>query len=82
MPGITFWKGDENLGPVYKKPFYEILSTLLVIACILDLLVHIKYRTYILTLFYEMKTISLIGRMGYKKIRLFIGTVLILKMYI
>ncbi len=26
MSGITFWKGDENLRPVYKKSFYEILK--------------------------------------------------------
>ncbi len=26
MSGIKFWKGNENLRPVYKQPFYEILS--------------------------------------------------------
>jgi hypothetical protein len=25
MSGIKFWKGDGNLKPVHKKPFYEIL---------------------------------------------------------
>jgi hypothetical protein len=28
MSGITFWKGNENPSPAYKKPFYEILSCL------------------------------------------------------
>jgi hypothetical protein len=37
MSGIKFWKADANLRPVYKKPFYEILSG------ILDFLVHRKY---------------------------------------
>jgi hypothetical protein len=26
MCDIKFWKGDENLRPVYKNPFSEILS--------------------------------------------------------
>ncbi len=26
MSGIKFWKGDENLRPIYKKTFYDILS--------------------------------------------------------
>ncbi len=26
MCGIKFWKGNENLGSVYNKPFFEILS--------------------------------------------------------
>jgi hypothetical protein len=26
ISGIKFWKGDENLRPVYKRPFYGILS--------------------------------------------------------
>jgi hypothetical protein len=26
MSGIKFWKGDENLRPVNKKPFFKILS--------------------------------------------------------
>jgi hypothetical protein len=25
MSGIKLWKGDENLRPVHKKPFYEII---------------------------------------------------------
>jgi hypothetical protein len=30
MSGIKFWKGDENLRPVYKKPFYRNIDWLLV----------------------------------------------------
>ncbi len=48
MSGIKVLKGYENLGPVYKKPFYEILSgdfLHLDFACILDFTVHRKYRT-------------------------------------
>jgi hypothetical protein len=26
ISGIKLWKGDENLRPVNKKPFYEVLS--------------------------------------------------------
>jgi hypothetical protein len=25
MSGLKLWKGNENLRPVYEKPFYEIL---------------------------------------------------------
>jgi hypothetical protein len=26
ISGMRFWKGDENLRPLYTKPFYEMLS--------------------------------------------------------
>ena len=28
MPGIKFWKGDENLRPVYKKRFLRYIEWL------------------------------------------------------
>ncbi len=58
---IQFWKGDENLR--YR------FATHWVVASILDFLVHKRYR---LTLLWDENFFILIGRFGYKKIRLFI----------
>jgi hypothetical protein len=39
MSSIKFWKGDDNLRPVYKKTVFRNIE----VACILDFLAHRKY---------------------------------------
>jgi hypothetical protein len=59
MCDIKFWKGFENLRPIYKKPFFEILSGFL----------HFAFPISIHFLYYEVKTFFIwISRMGYQKI--------------
>jgi hypothetical protein len=61
MYGIKFWKGNENLRPVYKIPIYEIVSAWLLAFWTSKFIESTHW------LFYEMKTFFFwIGRMSYK----------------
>jgi hypothetical protein len=61
MCDIKFWKGNENLRSVYKKPFFEILSGFFHFW-------HFSALKKVHCPFQEMKTFFLwICRMGHKK---------------